>query len=407
MADTEKKAFIHRLARKKRPPAPEPQFEPLVVQPVTGESVAAELRRAREDLGRDLFRIADDLKIRRVYLQAIEDGRFDDLPGATYAVGFVRAYAEYLGLDSVAVVGRFKEEVDGLNERLQLVFPTPVPESKIPSGAIVLISILLVVLAYGGWYYLSSQDADLGGQVLDLPDTLEPLVSGDGQEPVDDPMASTRSIILEPEPSVSGGRAAEPPNPGVAETPDQAPDQASAGTTQRSPAPSGQGNAVSADLTAAPTADRSLDDILAEAPTASSAAANSQTIASTPLAAATGGVIPAAPTPEALLPGDENREPRVYGVENNDARIVLRARLDSWVQVHAADESLIMTRVLQPGDSYRVPNQAGLTLVTGNAGGLEIEVDGAVVPALGPVGAIRRGIALDPERLLKGTAGAQ
>ena len=70
----------------------------------------------------------------------------------------------------------------------------------------------------------------------------------------------------------------------------------------------------------------------------------------------------------------------------------------------AADESLIMTRVLQPGDSYRVPNQAGLTLVTGNAGGLEIEVDGAVVPALGPVGAIRRGIALDPERLRKGTA---
>lgn len=403
MADAEKKAFVHRLARKKRQTAaPDPQLEPLVLQPVTGESVAAELRRAREDLGRDLFRIADDLKIRRVYLQAIEDGRFDDLPGATYAVGFVRAYAEYLGLDSVAVVGRFKQEVDGLNERLQLVFPTPVPESKIPSGAVLLISILLVVLAYGGWYYLSSRDTDLGSRVLDLPESLEPLVSGDGQEPFDDPMASTRSIILAPEPPA----AAEQPSARVAETPNQSPDQAGVGTTE---APASRGNARSADFPAAPAADRSLDDILAAAPTASSAAASSQTLASTPapLAAATGGVIPAAPIPEALLPDDDSRQPRVYGVENGSARIILRARLDSWVQVHAADESLIMTRVLQPGDSYRVPDQAGLTLVTGNAGGLEIEVDGAVVPPLGPVGAIRRGIALDPERLLEGTAATQ
>jgi cytoskeleton protein RodZ len=115
--------------------------------------------------------------------------------------------------------------------------------------------------------------------------------------------------------------------------------------------------------------------------------------------------IPAAP--DTLLPDDDSRQPRVYGVENETARIILRARLDSWVQVYAADESLILTRVLQPGDSYRVPDLAGLTLVTGNAGGLEIEVDGAIVPPLGPVGAIRRGIALDAERLLEGTALAQ
>jgi cytoskeleton protein RodZ len=110
---------------------------------------------------------------------------------------------------------------------------------------------------------------------------------------------------------------------------------------------------------------------------------------------------------EGRIPADDSRQPRVYGVENETARIILRARLDSWVRVYAADESLILTRVLQPGDSYRVPDIAGLTLETGNAGGLKIEVDGATLPPLGPVGAVRRGIALDAERLLGGTALAQ
>jgi cytoskeleton protein RodZ len=157
MAEEKIKAIFQRLTRQERQPeGPVRPLEPRVMDAFTGESVAAELRRAREDLGRDLVRIAGDLKIRRVYLEAIEEGRFDDLPGTTYAVGFIRAYADHLGLDSIEIVCRFKDEVEGVNERLQLVFPTPAPESKIPSGAVLLISVLLIALAYGGWYYLSS-----------------------------------------------------------------------------------------------------------------------------------------------------------------------------------------------------------------------------------------------------------
>ena len=43
-------------------------------------------------------------------------------------------------------------------------------------------------------------------------------------------------------------------------------------------------------------------------------------------------------------------------------------------------------------------------MLTGNAGGLEIRVDGVTVPPIGPVGTVRRQIALDPTRLLSGTA---
>ena len=373
-------------------------LEPPAVEPYTGESVAAELRRARQDSGRDLVRASGDLKIRRVYLQAIEDGRFDDLPGATYAVGFIRAYAEYLGLDSVEIVGRFKDEVEGVNERLQLVFPTPVPESKIPSGAVLLISVLLIALAYGGWYYLSSGEDDMDGQVLDLPDTLEPLVSRGEDESLPDPphpVEATRSIPPSAEPLAAdqGARDAEAMQ-------EPAEGEPSARGPQEPETPDSLGSAVSAEFDAEPAAEpaagASLDGVLSQPPS------NAPEASPAPFVAATAGAIPAAP--DALLPGDDSRQPRIYGMENETARIVLRARLDSWVQVFAADESLILTRVLQPGDSYRVPNLAGLTLVTGNAGGLEIEVDGATVPPLGPVGAIRRGIALDAERLLEGTA---
>jgi cytoskeleton protein RodZ len=43
-------------------------------------------------------------------------------------------------------------------------------------------------------------------------------------------------------------------------------------------------------------------------------------------------------------------------------------------------------------------------MATGNAGGIEILVDGKAVPQLGPVGVIRRNVALDAESLLKGVA---
>ena len=115
-------------------------------------------------------------------------------------------------------------------------------------------------------------------------------------------------------------------------------------------------------------------------------------------------VIPAPPTATRDLVLATERLPRVYGESNLGTRIVLRALQDSWVQVRDRQDALLLTRVLRVGDTYYVPNQDGLTLLTGNAGGIAIEVDGVVVAPLGPVGAVRRQIALDPVRLLDGTA---
>ena len=115
-------------------------------------------------------------------------------------------------------------------------------------------------------------------------------------------------------------------------------------------------------------------------------------------------VIPAPPTASRDLVLSTERLPRVYGESNLGTRIVLRALQDSWVQVRDRQDALLLTRVLRSGDTYYVPDQDGLTLLTGNAGGIAIEVDGVAVAPLGPLGAVRRQIALDPVRLLNGTA---
>ena len=87
------------------------------------------------------------------------------------------------------------------------------------------------------------------------------------------------------------------------------------------------------------------------------------------------------------------------------SRVTLRAKYDSWVQVRDdVHRRLLVTRLLRAGDSYRVPDLPGLTLFTGNAGALEILVDGEAVDPIGPMGAVRRKVALDVDRLREGTA---
>ena len=49
-----------------------------------------------------------------------------------------------------------------------------------------------------------------------------------------------------------------------------------------------------------------------------------------------------------------------------------------------------------------MPNRAGLTLMTGNAGGLDVVVDGQKAPSLGTTGQVVRDVPLNPERLRAG-----
>ena len=77
------------------------------------ETVGQDLRKAREKRGEELEHISRLLKIRQDYLALLEEGTADALPGRAYAIGFVRSYATYLGLDGNEYVERLKAEIAG------------------------------------------------------------------------------------------------------------------------------------------------------------------------------------------------------------------------------------------------------------------------------------------------------
>jgi Flp pilus assembly protein TadD len=82
-----------------------------------------------------------------------------------------------------------------------------------------------------------------------------------------------------------------------------------------------------------------------------------------------------------------------------EGSIVLRATADFWVRVSERHGRALLNRLMHAGDSWSVPPDAQptqLLLTTGNAGGIDIMVDGQPVPSLGRNGAVRHEVPLDP-----------
>jgi len=148
---------------------------PGISDPPDAPSAGADLRLARERLGWSISDIAESLHIRVTYLAALEEGRLNLLPGTAYALGFLRTYAKALGLDPEEMVRRFRSETAAVSREPELVFPAPVPEGGLPVGALVLLGLVLVVCAYGGWYRLSGEGRLPAETSLPIPERLAPL----------------------------------------------------------------------------------------------------------------------------------------------------------------------------------------------------------------------------------------
>lgn len=392
-----------------------------LAQGVPTVAVGQSLKTARELTGKGLGEVAQQLRIRQPFLEALEEGRHKDLPGGAYAIGFLRTYAEFLNLDGEEMVRRFRAEAAGdLNPRSELVFPSPVSEGRIPGGAVLFLGLLLAGVAYGAWYFLSSSGPDVAEMVPPLPDRLASAlnrpatVTGDTAKPVEDAKAE-ESPAAEAKPQEAADK--DQPDPATPTAGNAAKDGEVVPPTEDDDTKAQQSAPVAATPSNAPTADigkLEAGKVEQPKPTAATPPAAIPTpppaAIPTPPPAATPTPPPAAtqPTPAAVVePPPPAAEPapaaegKVIGQEHTDSRVQLKAATDDcWVQVREMDGQLLLSRLLRKGDSYIVPNRPGLTLMVGNAGALEVLVDGKAAPSLGSSGQVRRDIKLDPEKLL-------
>ncbi|HEY4688785.1 MAG TPA: RodZ domain-containing protein [Anaerolineae bacterium] len=138
--------------------------------------IGSQLQQAREARGLNLEQIQKATRIKRIYLEAIEANRFEDLPGPVQARGFVRSYAGHVGLDPDTLLARLDGVASAADARQRTAeanrpaptrsvvparsgpapapspAPLPVPLPVLIIGTILLFAIggFLLIRAFGG-----------------------------------------------------------------------------------------------------------------------------------------------------------------------------------------------------------------------------------------------------------------
>lgn len=142
-------------------------------------SFGAKLKQQREQRGVTLEEVSQSTKIGSRFLRALEEDRFEQLPGGIFNKGFVRAYARSVGLDEEETVAGYLEATEGgpANPEVPVALPEIRAEARadssagLPWGAFAIL-LLLAALAVAIWGVRNRQAAARGE-----PTTASPTVS--------------------------------------------------------------------------------------------------------------------------------------------------------------------------------------------------------------------------------------
>lgn len=315
--------------------------------PESEEAAGAVLKRARLAKKQDLRDIASYLCIRYQFLEALEEGRYKELPGEAYANGFIRSYADYLGLDAADILARYKREFfsGGTEQGFGLNVSEEEAENMTPAPKLIVLSLLLFLAAYGVWHIFSEKkEAAVSSAPMESITVLEEAYPM--PEEVKKELAETAPADSAVQPGPVDVMPAEtetvPPVPPV------------------KPVFKEEAETVPA-VEIQPT-------------------------------------VPVETVQEDNRPVAVVETVRIYGQKNYKPRIVLAATEETWVEITRGD-AVIFSRLLNAGDRYQVSslNPEELMMKTGNAGGLQVYIDGMLTQSLGPRGALRSNISLLPE----------
>lgn len=269
-------------------------------------SIGELLRRTRERKRYHISTISKKLRIKPLYLEALENGHYYVFPGLVYGIGFLRSYAEFLDLDVKEIMEKFHNETSNLKSQ-PLDMPIPETRNILPSKRTVIKSVLFLVIVYLVWYIAV---ALMQPTIIEPITIVEPVIAV-----VEEPVAPTTPVVEEKSIKPAAKDAKEIKEP-----------------VKEQPA--------------------------------------------------------------------KDRKPTVYGLPK-PAEISFTATEEVWVEV-ADSDSVVLSTVMYAGDTYNPPKDSSdLTLKTGNAGGLEVSIDGEKSKPLGKKGAVKSGVVLTKKSLKK------
>jgi cytoskeleton protein RodZ len=317
-------------------------------------SIGESLRRERRRRNLELDQVSQELRISTRFLEAIEDEQFEKLPAGVFAKSFVRQYARYLGLDEdelAAEVQRVLEPPAATEDvaapRLAPIADIHVPRvdqwqtvsdgrrfdwsSWLPSLALVVVVMLVCSGVYSFWQRGRRQ---VSAQIPPPPVAVVP--------PADVPVPPA---VAPAEPEATPPAEAQRPEsaPPESHPPESAPPKAAP------PKAVAQAPAVSSPPVATParrteSADRAPDTSKQDAPRASKS--------------------------------------------NAAVRIELTADEPVWVLARAGGKYLF-SGTLEPKQTRSVESNSPLLLRLGNAGGVNITLNGKPLGPVGPKGQVR------------------
>jgi cytoskeleton protein RodZ len=302
----------------------------------------ASFRKAREAAGLPLEKIAVDTRITTRFLLAIESEEFHLLPGGIFNRGFIRAYAERLGMDPDRAVADYDSLCAGVEEPLEVLRNAERASTRRTERNFYPLAAAILVLLIGG-YYVANRHFSSISSVTQRTAAAQPASA---------PVAQAAAVQEEVAPKLDAVPA-QPPVPVPAVTPTVV---------------STTGPGISA-YPPPPVPIRVEETNRA------------------PLAAA----IPPVPVTSAT--------PTATAITGSPAASVLVLDVDikdvTWIRV-SADGAVVLADNLQAGATRRFSAERSLDITIGNAAGVSLKINGRDLGQLGTNGRVRE-IRITPE----------
>jgi cytoskeleton protein RodZ len=317
-------------------------------------TIGETLRRERMRRNLDLETISHELKISSKMLEAIEDERFERLPGGVFAKAFVRQYAHILGLDE-------EEMANEVQRQLQ-----PAPEVSVVGEPVRPGSAPIQVPRVEAWDAVRDSHFKWSSSLPALALVVAVMMG----------CAGVYSWWQRARHSVSARYAAPPvaaPAPPAAQSAAEASVQATVPEQPQTPTPANPGT---------PAAASPIDAAGNQSP-------------GTPAAADRTEAAQAMAKPAEAKPAAAPLAPQAPSNPNAPVRVELVAAEPVWV-LAKSDGKYLFSGTIEANQTRMLEANSEVTLRLGNAGGVSITLNGKPIGSIGPKGQVRT-VQLTPE----------